>query len=138
LAATKAAYSPEEKLAIVSQIAEAIAEGDYVSTWCKKLGVSKGRLFEWCEADETLRNLYARARLAQAHALAEQTLTLADDAIGGKEGDTDKVRLQVDTRKWYTSKIAPRFYGEKLELTGDPERPLQVQVWQFGKKEVEF
>ena len=38
-----------------------------------------------------------------------------------------KHKLQVDTRKWLLSKLAPKKYGEKLELTGDPDRPLAIQ-----------
>jgi hypothetical protein len=30
-----------------------------------------------------------------------------------------KQRLRVDTRKWLLSKLAPKKYGDKLELSGD-------------------
>lgn len=33
-------------------------------------------------------------------------------------------RLRVDTRKWIMSKLAPKKYGEKLEIAGDQESPL--------------
>ena len=38
-----------------------------------------------------------------------------------------KHKLQVDTRKWLLSKLAPKKFGDKLELTGDPDRPLAIQ-----------
>jgi hypothetical protein len=41
--------------------------------------------------------------------------------------DVQRARLQVDTRKWLLSKLAPKKYGERLELTGDPDRPLAIQ-----------
>lgn len=34
-------------------------------------------------------------------------------------------RLRVDTRKWMLSKMLPKIYGDKLELAGDKENPLQ-------------
>ena len=37
-------------------------------------------------------------------------------------------RLQVDARKWYASKLAPKKYGEKVEttLTGSVDHNLTV------------
>jgi hypothetical protein len=38
-----------------------------------------------------------------------------------------KQSLRVDTRKWLLSKMAPKKYGDKLELTGDDKSPLTIQ-----------
>ena len=35
-------------------------------------------------------------------------------------------RLRVDALKWIMSKRAPKVYGDKLALQGDPENPVQV------------
>jgi hypothetical protein len=65
--------------------------------------------------------------------MASDTLAIADAPVGSTEhGTTDsgavqKQRLQVDTRKWLLSKLAPKKYGDKLELSGDPDRPLAIQ-----------
>ena len=37
-------------------------------------------------------------------------------------------KLQIDTRKWLLSKIAPRTYGDKLEISGDADNPLTVAL----------
>jgi len=34
----------------------------------------------------------------------------------------------VDTRKWLLSKLAPKKWGDKLELSGDPENPLLQKI----------
>jgi hypothetical protein len=44
----------------------------------------------------------------------------------------DRSRLQIDARKWLASKLAPKKYGDKLELAGDPDRPLSINVVKFG------
>jgi hypothetical protein len=54
---------------------------------------------------------YARAREAQAHVLADEVLAIADD----KDADPQRSRLQLDARKWLTSKILPKQYGDKIE-----------------------
>jgi hypothetical protein len=42
-------------------------------------------------------------------------------------------RLRVDTRKWYLSKVMPKKYGEKLDVTSDgrslaPDPATQGQI----------
>ena len=107
---------------LIKAICADVSNGELVINACAAHKINARDFRRWCEAEE-FAPLYARARIDQAHALAEDTLRLADSAIGGKYGNTDKVRLQVDTRKWFTSKIAPKLYGEKLDLTSDG-RPL--------------
>lgn len=42
-------------------------------------------------------------------------------------GDTvERSRLQVEARKWYASKVMPKKYGDRLELAGDKDSPIQV------------
>lgn len=36
-------------------------------------------------------------------------------------------RLRVDTRKWFLSKVLPKLYGDKLDITSD-HKPLQVSI----------
>ena len=58
---------------------------------------------------------YARARQYQADAMAEEALDLSDECK-----DPIKARLQVDTRKWLTSKINPAKFGDRhaVEVSG--------------------
>jgi len=63
---------------------------------------------------------YARAREAQMEALGEDLLAISDN----EAGDPQRDRLRVDARKWLMSKIAPKRYGDKLDL----EHSGQVQI----------
>jgi len=54
---------------------------------------------------------YARARESRAEFLADEIIDIADAAE-----DAQKARLQVDARKWFASKLAPKTYGDKVEL----------------------
>lgn len=159
------AHTLEEKQAIVTAICEKVARGELVTTACKEKGITRTTLHRWTESDDAFRDAYARARIDQAHAIAEDAILIADgeDAAAkarieamvaaiqdADDDDKDRIlsslqsaavqrdRIRVDTRKWMASKIAPRLYGDKLELTGDPDRPVQVQVWQFGERQVAF
>lgn len=82
---------------------------------------------------------YTRARELQAHALAEEIITIsntpqegiettvkADGTSETKHGDMlGHRKLQVDARKWYLSKVLPKVYGEKLELTGSMDHTIR-------------
>ena len=65
--------------------------------------------------------------------IASETLAIADQPAGSTEsGATDsgavqKQRLQVDTRKWLLSKLAPKKYGDRMTLAGDEDSPLKIE-----------
>jgi uncharacterized Zn finger protein (UPF0148 family) len=45
------------------------------------------------------------------------------------EGDMiERAKLQIDARKWRLSKMAPKRYGDRLELAGDKDAPIQTRV----------
>lgn len=58
---------------------------------------------------------YARAREAQGHREADEIRKIADAAT---PENVHVARLQIDARKWRASKMAPKVYGDKLELDG--------------------
>lgn len=125
-------------------ICEHIASGKSLLSWCNTEGnASYPAVMRWIEANESFRNNYARAREVQADYLAAEIVQIADTPqIGVKtktnekgevettEGDMiEHRRLQVDARKWYAAKVAPKKYGEKLAVGGaDDLPPLQSTV----------
>lgn len=118
-------YSPETG----TRICVEISAGRSLRSICDDEGMpDKATVFRWLASDETFRDQYARAREAQADAMLEEIIQIADDGENDtykdEEGrvrtDQDVIarsRLRVDTRKWAMSKMAPKKYGEKLDLT---------------------
>lgn len=92
------------------------------------VGLSRGAVFRMAEADPESRLLYSRARSAQAHCLAEEALTLADSARGMDADGVRATALAVDTRKWYTSKIAPKLFGDRLDVDVQARHAVTVRV----------
>ncbi|EKL07383.1 hypothetical protein VCHC17A1_3983 [Vibrio cholerae HC-17A1] len=69
---------------------------------------------EWLQRHEEFREQYAHAREVQAELLAEDIINLSDAVI--EDGAAvAKARLQVDARKWYASKLAPKRYGDRIQ-----------------------
>lgn len=100
---------------------------------CKQAGVPQSTFSRWMDEDAKLAEEYARAREDLIEHIAAETLEIADQPVGSTDnGATDSgavqdKRLRVDTRKWLLSKLAPKKFGDKLELSGDPDRPLAIQ-----------
>lgn len=70
---------------------------------------------------------YTHARELQAEFLADEMIKIADDSsndteqteFGEKENKewTNRSRLRVETRKWIASKLKPKVYGDKIDIT---------------------
>ena len=100
---------------------------------CQAAGVPHNTFIGWVNVDPDLADRYTRAREDLIERMAQEVLELSDVDVGlqpdGKKdwAAVQKHKLQVDTRKWLLSKLAPKKFGDKLELTGDPDRPLAIQ-----------
>lgn len=125
-------HTPE----LAQAICERLATGESLRTICASEGMPpESTVRGWAIDDrDGFAAQYARARDLGLDALADELLGIADtpqlgvktkETSDGKtettEGDMiEHRRLQVDARKWYLSKLAPKKYGDKVtaELTG--------------------
>jgi hypothetical protein len=84
-------------------------------------------IWRWLDEYDEFSQMYAQAKSRQADVLAEEMISISDDGsrdyktdIEGKEVvDYDHIqrsRLRVDTRKFLMVKLAPRKYGDALQL----------------------
>jgi hypothetical protein len=121
---------------IADDICERLAGGESMRTICKDEAMpAMSTAFRWLAQDRTFQEQYARAREAQADFLADEILAIADeterDTIAAENGDRAdnewiaRSRLRVDARKWLASKMAPKKYGDKLDvgIGGIPDAP---------------
>ena len=100
---------------------------------CQVAGVPQSTFSRWCDDDATLAESYARAREDLIERMATEIMDISDQDVGITDGKKDwaavqKHKLQVDSRKWLLSKLAPKKYGDKLELSGDNENPLVHKI----------
>jgi hypothetical protein len=116
------------RLEITTKICELISNGMSLRKACALDGMpAKKNFLQWMNEDNGLSNQYARAMLTRADHLFEEILDIADsqedDVIildDGREVTNhdviNRARLRVDTRKWMAGKLAPKKYGDKLDL----------------------
>lgn len=95
--------------------------------------------FNWVRDDAATREKYQTALATRAHLFAEQVVDIAEEKMTytvtepdpkdptkmvTKEVETTspehqaRQKLRVDARKWATSKLLPKVYGEKIGIGG--------------------
>jgi hypothetical protein len=72
----------------------------------------------WAADDDDFGTEYARAREAQAEVMDDKILTAAGEA----KADPQAARVQIDAYKWRAAKLAPKRYGDKIDVTSGGER----------------
>jgi hypothetical protein len=122
-----------EKLQKITEVLAGMRNGLSLRQSSENANVKAQTFLSWVDQDKDLSEQYARARSDMIDKIADDIIKIADEEmIPTGEGKVDnamvqKQRLRVDTRKWLLSKLAPKKYGDKLELTGDDKSPLTIQ-----------
>ena len=122
------------KQKIADQVCSGIAAGGSLRSVCKPKGMpNKSTIAGWVRAYPKFAAQYARAREEQAEAFFEEIIEISDDAgfdykvVDGDvivDGDAiQRARLRTDSRKWVASKMLPKKYGDKVDLTIHTEAP---------------
>lgn len=120
---------------IADEICRRIAGGESLRAICEDDTMpSTSSVCRWLadDANVEFREQYARAREAQADAIVDEMLDIADDATNDyMERKTEdeqspgyvlngehvqRSKLRIDARKWVASKLAPKKYGDKLDV----------------------
>jgi hypothetical protein len=123
---TKKTVPYSEETAIL--LCDLLSQGNSLRSICREypnIMPEKSSVFDWIIKYPEFKKRYDLAKEESARALAEDLLEIADmssgEIVGGKDsGDNARVqarKLQVDTRKWIMSKLMPKKYGDKLDMT---------------------
>lgn len=117
---------------LVVEFCKRIAQGNSLRTVCLAEDMpSANSIFYWFSIHPEFLQQYQRATEARAEAMAEDILDISDDGSNdymiitkGKHSYnvedkevTNRSKLRVETRKWLMSKMKPKKYGERLDMT---------------------
>lgn len=98
----------------VDAICSRMAEGESLRSICRSKDMpALGTVFRWLAKDPVFREQYEMAMVQRADAVFEDLIEIADTA---SLDDTPRARLMVDARKWAISKLAPKKYGDKIDV----------------------
>lgn len=125
-------YDPD----LADEILHRLSNGASLLDTVEDLNVDFSTVVSWSiDNDYGFGHRYARARLLGCYHLNEQCLRIADDSRndwmesndpenpGWKfNGDhVSRVKLRLEQRRFFMAKIAPKVFGDKLDLTLKPE-----------------
>lgn len=115
---TKPAFFTPE---LADAICNRIADGRSLRSVCQDDDMpSRESVRRWLKEREDFRALYAEAHHERVDAMFEDMLAIADD----RTIDWQERKVMIAARQWAMSKVAPKKYGDRVEVTGDPERPM--------------
>ena len=121
-------YSKDQKEAILHSIFEDISKGMSLRKACKNIGIPRITFYDWIDREQRFTDLYTRARQQGIEARFE---SIEEDYSEEPQRDpeTGKIdpawvqlqRLKIDSKKWELSKLAPKKYGDKIDVTSKGE-----------------
>lgn len=138
------AYTEEDKEKIFNAIITEIADkGRSVRSILRDEGMPvASTFFKWLSDDVSKSNQYARACEVRAELIFDELIEIVDDTSSdyidvklekGSESEIlldkkpnyeviQRSRLRFDARRWMLSKMIPKKYGDKIDLTTDGEK----------------
>lgn len=134
------AYTKEEKELMFDKVIDYISNGMSLRSALKQEDTFSKTIWDELIQEEEKKTRYTRAREERADAIFEEILEIADNSGNDKTVNSDGVevinheaiqrdRLRVDARKWAASKMNPKKYGDKLDVTSkDKELTKQNPV----------
>ena len=98
---------------LAEKICRAIADGRPLNRVCKEEDwcPSEYTVYNWLDKHPDFAKNYARAREQQQEVLAAEVISIADTVK-----DPAIARNMMDARKWYAGKVAPKKWGDKIEI----------------------
>ncbi len=127
LIATKANGRPTDYTQeLADKICEEISQGKSLRRICEDEDMPSGvTIFSWIRKFPEFLKQYTRATEERTESQQEDLLELGDEAIKLAQTVNEKassavvqaVKLKADNMKWSMSKMKPKKYGDKLDMT---------------------
>jgi len=130
------AYSTEDKERIFKSIISEIENGASLRSVLSKEGMpARSTFFEWLKESEEKSNHYAKSIEARADSMFDEMLEIAYTTESGETVKTtlngiettagDMLghrKLKIDTIKWILSRMNPKKFGDKMDMTTGGEK----------------
>lgn len=137
-------YNPEIADSICQELATS-SKG--IHKIAENHGVTASTVWLWLTQHQEFSEKYARAKDLQAEFMMCEIIDIADDSSNdtlttefGQAPNHEWIsrsKLRVDTRKWLMSKLAPKKFGDKLDVTSAGEaittKSLTIEPISKGK-----
>jgi hypothetical protein len=100
-------------------ICQRIADGETLADIAREYEMSRSVIQQWFGRDPDRREALRRARVLAAASLADQALSIADQA---ESENVQVAKLRIETRRWLASRMDPEQYGDR------PTNAVQINI----------
>lgn len=128
--AAKRGRPTEYTAEIAGEILRRLAEGESLNAMCQEERLpAKGTVLGWVVDDRGgFADQYRRAREIQAEGLTDELFDISD-----RGSDVNRDKLKVDARKWYISKVLPKF-RDRLSVSLEDMTDEELAAIAAGKR----
>jgi hypothetical protein len=132
-------YSKE----LTDNICTLIAQGNSMRSICERKEMPEMQtIWRWLREYKLFSEQYAKATIDRTESQLEELNNLGDTSIDeAKLADPKSAnaivqayKLKADNMKWVMSKMKPKKYGDKLELGGDQDNPITIELVSYANK----
>lgn len=125
------------------KICSELAEGRSLRSVCLDEDMpDKATVFRWLRENKSFSDHYARAKEESADADLEELQDISNEAIAEAKIVSEKranavvqaYKVKGDNLKWKMSKMKPKKYGDKLDMTSDG-KAITVELINYTKDE---
>ena len=135
----------EEDNPVWEEVVSRMATGKSLSSVLREPGMPPWATFNrMLRSNEQLRVAYDKAVQDRADKLADEIIELSDavmpEGLKGPEASAwvQQKRLQVDARKWVASKLKPRTYGDRIDVSVVDQRISVIDAINEAQARVEY
>ena len=138
------AYTDKDKDNIFEYVCQEIEKGRALRNVLKDENMpSTSTFYQWLDNDEVKAKQYARATEVRADIIFDDILAIADENTNDTSINENGIevvnndviqrsRLRIDARKWVLSKLNPKKFGDRTDITSGGEKitnvPTSIQV----------
>lgn len=117
-----------------TRILERLAEGEALRAICNDVGVPVTESAVRKRAIEVpdFGARYARAREVGYDCRAERAVE--DTKSEAAQKNPQAARLRFDAERWYLSKMKPKTYGDKIDISSTEDRPSMLEMVMRGRE----
>lgn len=102
---------------IIGRICEMLAAGQSMAQICRSKSMpAQSTVYRWLAESAEFSERYARA--IQADMLADEIIEIAD-ACEPEAAAVAKAKARIDARKWLVARLAPKKYGDRVDLSAN-------------------
>lgn len=110
-------YAIDDVAAIQDKVLDELHTGRSLRQVCQDDGMPDVKTIgRWLIADAAFALRYAQARMAQANGLFDR-MEAVEESVSAGTIDSHAARVILDSMRWRASKLAPKVYGDRLDVS---------------------